>query len=199
MLLRLIIVAFGISLISCEGTGELIEADNLYESGDFNGAVALYTKYIELHPGNTKALYNRGRSFEELGKVEDALADFEQVLKIDKEHTQANVSMAMDQYFRLKDYPNSIEYLNNALAGEKKSPKAFTLRGKAYQKLGDLKKAASDYNNAISTDSEFGDAYYARGSLKVFLGKNVDACTDFRLASSLGLAEADAAVKKYCK
>ena len=198
MKIRTLIAILAI-MAACDSNKELIEADRLFDNGDFRGAAQAYDSYIKLHPDNTKAIYNRGRSYEELGDTENALADFKSVLEIDEGHVQANISMGMDQYFREKDYPLSIKFLNKALEGEKKSAKAFTLRGKAYQKLGDLPGALKDYNNAINEDKEYADAYYARGSLRVFQNRSKDACADFQLAQSLGLEEAKAALDKYCK
>ena len=42
-------------------------------------------------------------------------------------------------------------------------------------------------------------AYLYRGTLFVSQKKSVSACNDFKKAESLGIAEAEQAIEKYCK
>jgi len=185
--------------MSCEEGTDLSRADNLYSKGDYASAIEMYTEYLRLHPEHTKTLYNRGRAYEEVGDDEKALADFNSVLKKDFTHVQANISVAMDYYFRKKDYHKAITFLNTAINYSPQNAVAFTLRGKAYQKLGDAEKALKEYNNAISIDSDLGDAYYSRGSLWLHLQKVEKACADFEIAISLGNTDSKEAKKQYCK
>lgn len=186
------------ALVGCSETGEVSKADQQFQAGNYDEAIKLYTEHLVLNPSNVIALYNRGRAYEENKEFEKALADFEKVLEIDQGHVQANLSMAMDLYFRQNDYANSVKYLNNAVDRDKNNAKAYTLRGKAYQRLGDANKAEKDFNTAINVNASYADAYYAKANLKYVMGNKDEACGLFRQADALGLEQAKTALQKYC-
>lgn len=195
----LIFLGLGLIVLSCNENSELFSADDQYEKGNYQQAAQIYSNYLQLNPNHIKALYNRGRSFEEYNEIDSALMDFNAVLKLDKGHVQANISLAKHQYFRVKNYGVAIQYLNEAIGSDNSNILAYTLRGKSYQKLSDLDHAMDDYNNALKIDSEYADAYYARGSLYLVMKKSKNACSDFNLAAGLGLDLANQAIEKYCK
>lgn len=190
--------ALTLMLLSCNDKPEILTADDYFEQGKFAEAISIYNDFIKFNPQNMKAFYNRGRSFEELGDVEKAVKDFEKVVSLDENHIQANISLAVNEYFRTKDYSKTIVFLNNALDKDNSNTMALTLRGKAKQRLGDFDAAMKDYNAAISIDPDFANAYFARGSIYVMQNRRNQACVDFKTAARLGLETADDAVSKYC-
>lgn len=173
--------------------------DQYFKQGEYQKAVEAYTEYISLQPRNVKALYNRGRAYEELGKYKEALADFHSVMKEDPINTNALLSITNDFYSRLHDYENTIFHADKVLELEQNNALAYTLKGKSYQKLGKLKEAMTSYNAALSANKEYVDAYLSRGSLRVYLKQTGKACSDFRLAESLSPGVAATLVKKYCR
>mgnify|MGYP003325422196 CR=1 FL=1 len=58
---------------------------------------------IKLNPNNTKSIYRRGRSYEEIGDYQNAFKDYTKVLNIDKKHTSAHLSIAIHHH-RNSDY-----------------------------------------------------------------------------------------------
>ncbi|MDX1628067.1 MAG: tetratricopeptide repeat protein [Fulvivirga sp.] len=172
--------------------------DQYFKRGEYQKAIDAYTEYLRLEPTNIKSLYNRGRAYEELGKYSKAIEDFNRVLKEDPENTNALLSIASDYYYRQQDYENTIYYADKVISVEE-SAMAHTLKGKAYQKLGQLKEAMAAYNAAISVDKEYADAYISRGSLRIYLNQRSRACTDFKIANSLGALNGEELLEKYCK
>ncbi len=61
----------------------------LHVLGRYNGAIRAYGVALQVSPDNTKALYNRGCSYGEMGEFEKAMADFERVLKLNPEYPGA--------------------------------------------------------------------------------------------------------------
>lgn len=186
-----------LSVVACKDERSEL-GDKYFNNGNYQKAVDAYTEYLRLEPTHIKSLYNRGRAYEELGKYEEALADFNKVLKEDPQNGNALLSLASDYYYRLQDYENTIFYAQKVLKVEE-SAMAHTLIGKGQQKLGNLQEALAAYNNAISVNKEYADAYISRGSLRTYLKQYSRACTDFKIASSLGATSADQLIKKYCK
>lgn len=175
------------------------EGDRYYKQGKYEEAVKSYTEFLRLNPKDVKSLYNRGRAYQELGQTDKALEDFNQVIKEDPNNTNAYLSLANDYYYRLKDFDNAIFYADRVLKIDAQNEVAFTLKGKAYQKLGKLSEALEAYNNALSVNERYADAYLSRGSLRIYQKQNSRACTDFNQAKSLGAEGVDELINKYCR
>ena len=62
-----------------------------------------------------------------------------------------------------------------------------------------FQEALTSYNNAINLDRKLGEAYLYRGAIKMQSNRKKGACADFMSANKLGVKEAKAALKKYCK
>ncbi len=187
-----------IAVISCKNENS-VEGDRFYAAGNYEKAVEAYSTYLRTEPRDIKTLYNRGRAYEELEKFDLALEDFNQVIKEDPLNVNAHLSITIDYYNRLNDYENTIFFAEKVLKLDETNASAFTLMGKAHQKLGNLQEALTSYNSAISVYEEYAEAYLSRGSLRIYQKQNSRACSDFRLANSLGLAKAEELVKRYCK
>lgn len=174
------------------------EGDVLFKQGKFEEAVKAYDEYLKLKPSHVKTIYNRGRAYEELKEYDKALEDFYLVLQEDPQNVSALLSIGKDFFYRKEDYKNAYFNFDKALKYDNNNETAYTLRGKANQKLGNIQEAMSDYNNAIRINKEYGDAYLSRGSLKIYYNQKHTACNDFKMAKSLGMKAADKAISVYC-
>ncbi|QSE96663.1 tetratricopeptide repeat protein [Fulvivirga lutea] len=195
---RLLVVALLISAMSCKNENSN-EGDVHFNQGNYEKAIESYTIYLNTEPRDIKTIYNRGRAYEELGKYALALQDFRRVIKEDPLNVNAHLSIASDYYYRLNDYENTIFYAEKVLKLDETNSTAFTLKGKAHQKLGNLQEALSAYNSAISVDKDYAEAYLSRGSLRIYGKQNSKACADFRMAKTLGVDKADELIKRYCR
>ena len=74
------------------------EGDVHFRNQDYEQAIAAYDQYLSLKPHNIKTLYNRGRSYEELGEYERALEDYHRILEINPDNVNANLSVGKDFY-----------------------------------------------------------------------------------------------------
>ena len=90
------------------------------------------------------------------------------------------------------DWGVAVSLLDLAVAQDGANAQAFTLRGNAYQELGDLTQAISNYDQALSLDSSLAAAYNSRGLAYAELGDAAKALADFakaiELAPTFGLA-----------
>jgi len=191
-------IFFVVLIISAGCSNDQSElGDRNFRNGKYEEAIAAYTDHLRLNPNDLTTLYNRGRAYQELGKDEKALEDFQKVAKQDPTNVNALLSIANDYFIRLRDYENAIFFADKVL-NQNPNAMAFTLKGKALQKLGKIDDAMSAYNDALSTNDSYADAYLSRGSLYIYLNRNQRACSDFQKAGALGL-EVEQYVEKYCR
>lgn len=194
-LFTLLVLVFA---LSCKNENSEL-GDNYFNNGEYQKAVDAYSEYLRMQPRDIKTIYNRGRAYEELKNYNKALEDFRKVIKEDPLNVNAHLSITSDFYYRLKDYENTIFFSDKVLKLDEKNALAHTLKGKANQKLGQLREAMSSYNDAISVNKEFADAYLSRGSLRIYLKQISRACGDLQLAKSLGANQAEQLITKYCQ
>lgn len=175
-----------------------INGDDLFDDGEYLEAIDAYTSYLATHPDHKKSIYNRGRSYEEVGDVNKAIADFEKLLDIDPKYINAYLSLAKISY-NSHDYNKVLIYAGDAIDLNENNAQAHFLAGRAEHQLGYFEQAIESYNNAITINRDFGEAYLYRGAVKIGQEKFRSACEDFKFAKSLDVPEADKAIKDYCK
>jgi tetratricopeptide (TPR) repeat protein len=60
-----------------------------FRNGDYAGALAAYKEAVALLPGDRAALANRSAALLQLGRLEECLADCEEILKVEPEHARS--------------------------------------------------------------------------------------------------------------
>ena len=193
-LLKLVFVLF---IVAACSSGEMREGDQLFEDGKYQQAIAAYNEYLGSHQADVATLYNRGRSYEEVGNFGLALQDFEAVIKMDKRNVNAYLSMTK-VYYNQEKYSLALVTVGKALDLNENSAQGNFLQGRCRHQLGYFDQALESYSLAIKLNREFGEAYLYRGALKVQLNKSRKACEDFIKAQNLKVPEAASALKKYC-
>jgi tetratricopeptide (TPR) repeat protein len=119
-----------------------------------------------------------GRAWSMAGKVERALHDQNEGLKIDPR----NVDLLLDRastYGNSGMYFEALDDLNAAADLDSKRPDIFALRASAYIALGQLDLAADNLDKALTAAPDFPDALLERGRLHALNGEKDAARTDF--------------------
>lgn len=186
-----------IIITSCKDQNT-IKGDKLFESGNYKEAIIVYDEFLKLNPTDIKSLYNRGRSYEELGDFQSALKDFNEVLLVDSKNTQAMLSIATFHY-RNEAYDQAAYFAERAIEENSQLSKAFFWLGRSNYQLGKFKEAMQALHSAINLNKSYGEAYLYRGILHLRQQNNKGACADFKSAASLDISDAKEAVKKYCQ
>lgn len=112
----------------------LMQTDIWYELGEFPSCVSLLRIQAAYSPDNYDACTNLGWMLENIERNDDALAVY---LDFGKRHP--NVGDAIfalgNAYFNMKDYKNSIKYLEPSL-DKNPSENSYRILAKAYEKEG---------------------------------------------------------------
>ncbi len=145
-----------------------------YARGNYQGAIADYTKVISITPKSSLSYHNRGASKQELNQHESAIKDFDKAIELEEDdsilyHYYNNRAWSKYYIGKLKecliDDGKSIElnqeYMNS-----------FHTRGLIKHGLGDMKGACSDMKKSLSLGSE--------ESKEWFKGKDGSWCRNMR-------------------
>jgi tetratricopeptide (TPR) repeat protein len=115
---------------------------------DEQGAIADYTKAIQLKADNPKAYYNRGLAKLDLELFSDAITDFDKAIELNPKHAEAFNNRGISKYF-LKNYVAAIKDYNAAIAINPKHAEAFNNRGISKIKQGLTNDGCEDLHQAL--------------------------------------------------
>jgi len=152
-------------------TNEYVRQAFVYvEQGDYEQAIADYTKAIELDPGDAGVYYYRGFAYTDLGNYEKAIADY---------------IKAGNAYRELGDYEQAVAAYTEAIELNPNYAVAYFYRGLAYVDLDKYDQAVTDYTKAIELDPNYAAAYNRRGLAYNELKEYALAISDFTKAVEL--------------
>ena len=178
------------------------EAEKYYNSGvskhnskDYYGAIADYTKAIELNPDFIQIYFNRGISKYNSKDYYGAIADYTKYISLnpDEAIAMAYANRAMAKY-KLKDYYGAIADYTKAIELKPNFAIAYFKRGGAKSWLKDYNGAISDYTKAIGLNPDEANFYISRANSKTWINQNY--CYDYKKACDLGKCDE---YNKSCK
>jgi tetratricopeptide (TPR) repeat protein/S1-C subfamily serine protease len=156
----------------------------------YSEAEVAFNKAIQLSPRS--AFYNnRGNLYDEQGKPDLALADYNRAISLNPNH-------ALAYYNRGNLYDDqgkpelALADFNQAISINPNDAIAYNNRGVLYDDQGKVELALADYNKVIAINPNNAIAYYNRGSLYYDQGKPGLALADYNQAISLNPNYADA-------
>jgi tetratricopeptide (TPR) repeat protein len=109
-------------------------AGSLYDAGKYEEALEHYTKSIRLYsntPSSLKTLYYwRGRSYRQLKKYTESLADFRSAMAIDSSHGGYNAN-AGDMAYNLALYTDAVRYYQRSIQAGDNDKKVMSTNKKS--------------------------------------------------------------------
>ncbi len=126
-----------------------IEGDQLFEGGDFSGALAEYARGLALAPDNVNLLNSLGVSYGRLGKFHESLAAFKKILKAEPDNMMAHYNLGYTHILsgRMEE---AEEALSRAAELDPDNFEALFHLGKTALELGRLDKALPALSKAAS-------------------------------------------------
>ena len=129
------------------------------------------------------ALIKSGNQKMRDGDFDGAIADFNQVIEIDKifpENVQSGSYVNRGLAYQKKgDLDEALADFNKAIKLQSNNYYAYQNRAGLYEKRNEIDAALADYSKAIKLNSKFPFAYRGRGLLLLKQGKDVEADADF--------------------
>ena len=103
-------------------------------------------------------LINRGVTHMRRGENEPALADFDEVIRLDRRQAEAHLNRGA-VLVQMRQHGPAIAAITEALGlGVREPHKAYFNRGAAREALGDLRGAYEDYSTALEIQPDWGPA-----------------------------------------
>ncbi len=152
--------------------------------GDIDGAIADFTRAIELYPKYGTAYNNRGLAKKNKGDLDGAIADCTRAIELDPKDAGAYSNRGIAKQAQ-GDLNGAIADYTRAIELDPKYAKAYTNRGIAKEVKGDMEGAIADCTRAIELDPKYVPAYNTRGLAKKNKGDLNEAITDYTRAVEL--------------
>jgi serine/threonine-protein kinase len=169
---------------------------------DLTGAIADFSKAIQLDTGFIQAYENRGVAKFYLDDNRGAIDDYTKALAINPNdyNTYGRRGWA---HFHLLEYHEAIADFTKALEGNKNSVTFNFIRGQSEYHIKDYLGAISDFTKVIkslgSEKEQKTQAYFWRGMAKIENQLRESGCIDLQKAVERGYSEAEIEVHKNCR
>ena len=152
-----------------------------FNLGNYEQAIADYTKAIKIKPGYAGAYYNRGNAKINLGRHEEAIEDYTTAIGSRDNFAEAynNRGIAKNHLGR---YEEAIVDYTEAIGSGDNYAEAYNNRGNAKSGLGRHEEAIEDCTKAIKIKPGYAEAYNNRGIAKSGLGRHEEAIEDYTKA-----------------
>jgi tetratricopeptide (TPR) repeat protein len=119
---------------------------------------------MRVNSKSVRALMNHARVSIQLGYSETAIADFDQIIKLEPENAQAYNSRGYERYMLGRQY-DAIEDFTAAIRFAPQASPPYENRGRCYFLLSQYEKALADYNEALRLDPQNHNALIDRARL----------------------------------
>jgi outer membrane protein OmpA-like peptidoglycan-associated protein/tetratricopeptide (TPR) repeat protein len=160
------------------------QAKKDFKAKNYQGAVAGYTKALELKPGVFNFLVNRAFAYEKLSQAKEAVADYRAAIALKKTAEKLYMKVA-DLSMSLGDYATAVLYLDILSGFDRKNIEALQKSSFSYLKLKQFSLALDRASTALSIQRyNYTNHYYralALDSLKDYAKANVDYQSAIRL------------------
>lgn len=145
------------------------KAYELQMKGDLEGAVAYYTKSIDLYP-TAEAYTFRGWTYSFMGRVDEAIEECYKAIEIDPDfgNPYNDIGAYLIQKGRLDE---AIPWLEKAIKAKRYESRAFPHMnlGRIWERKGEWRKAVEEYRKAVKANPDYLSALQALRRLQAMM------------------------------
>ena len=136
-----------------------------FEKGDLDGALADFTRAIEMMPKNPAGYSNRGHVRVMKGDLEEAVADYNRALELDPKYNAAYGGRANAKSLK-GDVKGALADFTRAIENDPNDATAYDGRGGLKYLSGELDGALTDLNRALEIDPKNASALANRSKVR---------------------------------
>ncbi len=127
----------------------------------------------------TERIYNgRGNAYKGLGRIPEALADYEKAIALNPEYLEGYNNRG-NAYEALGRIPEALADYEKVIALNPKDPEGYKNSGYMYYLQNNYEEALHRYNTAIGLAPDYVNAYTNRGVLLQVMGRHAEAFSDY--------------------
>jgi tetratricopeptide (TPR) repeat protein len=166
------------------------EGVNLFNKGDYNGALKKFNKLIEIDSLNSEAYLRKADCLDLLGDINGSIICYSKAIEIDAKYKIAYYNRALSNEKAGKLDKAVIDY-NSAINSDienKSDPNnklIYMNLGILFGQVNQLDNAIMAFNKAILIDNKYADAFYNRGYAYQIKGDHIKAIENFNEAINL--------------
>jgi tetratricopeptide (TPR) repeat protein len=157
----------------------------IVQTAVWHDSISLWTSVIE--KGSQKlpmAYVNRGAAYQKQGRLDRAIADYEEAIALDPSSERAYISLGT-AYELLGQLDRAMAAVDKAIALNPSSYEAYRNRGILFEKMMQLESAIDDFTRAIFLKPSFYEAYTNRGVIYAKIGQYDKAIADYGKAIAI--------------
>jgi len=174
------IVAAG-GAIAQDADSYVASGDAKRAAGDLAGAVADYSKAIELDPRNAPAYSSRGYAKKQQHDLDGAIADQTKAIAIDPRYADAFTWRGIARHEK-HDFVGAIADFTKAIELDPKDPYSYVSRADSKKEAGDLDGAIADCGKALAVAPRYEYAYFVRALAREVKRDRAGAIADYAKA-----------------
>lgn len=115
-------------------------------------AIDYYSNVLNIDPSNIQAKYAIAMFYQETGRYEEAIKEYEAILSENEKFVFAHYNLGYVELVYNKNYEKAIGHFEKAVEINPKYPDAFYNIGFCYELLGDIQKSLDNYRKAIELE-----------------------------------------------
>jgi tetratricopeptide (TPR) repeat protein len=127
-------------------------ADVYFKAKKYQESIDDDSMAIKVHPHNGGALLERARTYEQLGDIANAIADYKSALPYAERRAASVYNHLGSLYLKTKQYKEAVEVFSHAIKLQPDLSEGYYGRAKAYEKLGEAAMAAADTKKGHDVD-----------------------------------------------
>jgi len=153
-------------------------------AGDNEGALAAFSRAIELEPDDADAWYNKGVALAKLRRTEEARSAYDRAIELRPEYADAwyNKGVALAKLATTEEALNAFE---RAIELKPEDAEMWSAKGGALGKLERMEQALAACERAIELKPEYAEAWSNKGAAISSLGRAEDALVAYDRAIEL--------------
>ncbi len=132
---------------------QLARCDMLAQHRTPDEAEQAFAEAVATFPDQPLVRNNRGMYFQSLGRIGEALADFNQAIELDAKYAPAYMNRGFTR-MQAGDINSALADFSKSLEVDPEQPGVYSLRGTTRLETGDLDGALSDYTAAVQHDDQ---------------------------------------------
>lgn len=161
-----------------------LKGNELLAAGNYSVARPFFEESVSLNPKNAVAYFGLAEVYTESDKDNEALANYEKAIELDKDLTEIYVPLGI-LYYQKGEIAKADQFLTKALAAAPNDTETQYFLGLVRYAQNRNDEALVGFRNAVKSDPNSAESHYYMGESLVRLKKNTEAVTEFDEAMRL--------------